>query len=115
MGTVHFKFGENLGNILLGIAQDNIVKGKPERAFETYTKSFNGMDESYALQILKNKFVVETCEDGVNINLTDDKEALKNNVSNIYDWKHIIENLDNELGETLKAIYNIRYICTRNN
>ena len=66
-GTLHMKIGSNLGNVLLGIAQDNIVNGEPERAFETYTKSFNGMDESYALQILKNKFVVETCEDGVNI------------------------------------------------
>lgn len=106
--TLHMRIGENLGNVLLGIAQDNIVNGEPERAFETYIKSFNGMDESYALQILKNKFVVETCEDGVNINLTDDKETIKNNASNIYDWKHIIESLDNELGETLKAIYNVK-------
>ena len=108
METVHFKLGENLGNILLEIAQDNIVNGEPERAFETYTKSFHGMDKSYALQILKNKFVVETCEDGVNINLTDDKEAIENNASNIYDWEHIIRHKYDDLGQILKAIYNVR-------
>ena len=108
MATVNFKLGENLGNILLEIAQENIVNGTPERAFETYTRSFNGMDVSYALRILKNKFVVETCEDGININLTDDKEAIKNNASNIYDWKYIINKKDDELGELLKAIYNVK-------
>lgn len=108
METVHFKIGENLGNVLLEIAQENIVNGEPEKAFETYTKSFHGMDESYALQILKNKFVVETCEDGVNINLTDDKEVIENNASNIYDWKYIIEHKYDDLGETLKAIYNVK-------
>ena len=106
--TLHMKIGTNLGEILLEIAQENIVNGEPERAFETYTKSFNGMGESYALQILKNKFVVETCEDGVNINLTDNKEAIENNASNIYDWKYIIEHKYDDLGEILKAIYNVK-------
>lgn len=102
MAQLHFSIGENLGKVLLEIAQENIVNGTPEKAFETYTKSFIGMDGSYALQILKNKFIVETCEDGVNINLTDDAEVISNNAKNIYDWETIIKNKY----EDLNMLYN---------
>ena len=36
MGTVNFKLGENLGNVLLEIAQEHIINGQPEKAIETY-------------------------------------------------------------------------------
>ena len=34
--TLHMKIGTNLGEILLEIAQENIVNGEPERAFEKF-------------------------------------------------------------------------------
>lgn len=92
MAKLHFSVGENLGKVLLEIAQEHILNGEPEKAIETYTKSFFGMDESYILQILKNRCVVKTCEDGVNINLTDDAKVRSTNAENIYDWQTIIKN-----------------------
>ena len=103
MGTVNFKLGENLGNVLLEIAQEHIINGQPEKAIETYTISFEGMDESYALQILKNKFVVETCEDGVNINLSDDAAVRAANSSNIYNWQELMDKKDTNLREMREA------------
>lgn len=108
MAKLHFSVGENLGKVLLEIAQEHILNGESEKAIETYTKSFFGMDESYILQILKNRCVVKTCEDGVNINLVDDKNVIDENANNIYDWQEILNNKENDLRLMRESYYEIR-------
>lgn len=107
MGTVHFSIGENLGKVLLDIAQEHILNGEPQEAIETYVKSFDGMDESYALQILRNNFVVETCEDGVNINLTDDKNVRFQNAEYIYDWQKLMNDKIKDLQGYVESYHDI--------
>lgn len=40
MNTLNMKIGENLGNLLLEIAQEHICSGNPEKAINTYIDSF---------------------------------------------------------------------------
>ena len=107
MGTVRFSIGENLGKVLLDIAQEHILNGEPQEAIETYVKSFNGMDESYALQILRNNFVIETCEDGININLTDDKNVRFQNAEYIYDWQKLMNDKIKDLQGYVESYHEI--------
>ena len=86
MGTVHMKVGKNIGKVLLEIAQEAILAGEFDRAFETYTASFHGMEKEHAMALLKNKYVLVTEEDGVTVNMTDDADLLEANKKNFIDW-----------------------------
>lgn len=86
MGIVHMKVGKNIGKVLLEIAQEAILAGEFDRAFETYTDSFNGMEREHAMALLKNKYVLVAEDDGVTVNMTDDAESIDANKENITDW-----------------------------
>ena len=94
--TLSMRLGENLGEILLDIAQEHIIKGEPEKAIETYTKSLHGFTEEYALMLLKNKAVLKTDPNGIDMDFKgDDLELLSENTKNIYKWQSIMnEKLD---------------------
>ena len=76
--TLSMRLGENLGEILLEIAQEHIRKGEPEKAIETYTKSLHGFTEEYALMLLKNKAVLKTDPNGIDMDFKDDDLELLN-------------------------------------
>ena len=65
------KLGDNLGEILLEIAQTAIQEGNPEKAVSTYTESLIGFTEDYVIKLLKNEYVLATSKDGVSVELTD--------------------------------------------
>ena len=52
--SLHMRIGENLGEILLDIAQNNIETGNVEKAITTYTDSLQVFTNEYALMCLKN-------------------------------------------------------------
>ena len=102
MGVLHMKVGENLGEILLDIAQTNISDGNVEKGITTYTDSLCGFTKEYALKCLKNEAVLITDPDGINVTLSDDKEELEKNAHRIVDWKFIINNQVDHLTELRK-------------
>lgn len=104
--TLSFRVGKGIGKILLEISQEDILNGNTEKAIENYINGF-GMNKSHAMQILHNRLVMEAENDGLTVYLTDDKNSIKENESNIYDWQSIMENNDNNLREMRKAYYNI--------
>ena len=84
--------GPLLGEQLLEIAQTNISKGNSEYGSTIYEKAFGKeFTKDLTLKVLKNELVVVTNDDGLSINLTDDKNVLEENAHNIFNWKHIIE------------------------
>ena len=91
MGTLHFKLGEGLGLTLLEIAQEAILKGEPQKGVKTYTDYLHGCEEKYAMMLLKGEAVLETDEDGVNMNFTTDAKKVEANKKHIYDWERIIQ------------------------
>lgn len=104
--TLSFRVGKGIGKILLEISQEDILNGNTEKAIENYINGF-GMSKSYAIQILHNRLVMESEDDGLTVYLTDDENSIKENESNIYNWQSIMENNDNNLREMRKAYYNI--------
>ena len=105
MNTLNMKIGENLGNVLLEIAQEHIYSGSPEKAINTYIDSLFGFTKEYVLMVLKNNAVLVVNDD--EMNLTDDINIIQNNKNNIYDWNNIIENKLNNLHNILKNRKNI--------
>ena len=99
--TLTFKIGDNIGEVLLGIAQEKIHKGQPEESVKVYETAFCGMTKDYAIQILKNQLVVEVGDDGTGINLTDNNISRLDNSINIIDW-------NNELVTWIKNLNDIR-------
>lgn len=104
--TLSFRVGKGIGKILLDISQEDILSGNTEKAIENYTNGF-GMSKFHAIHILHNRFVMEAEDDGLTVYLTDDKNSIKENESNIYKWQSIMEIHDNNLREMRKAYYNI--------
>ena len=104
--TLSFRVGKGIGKILLEISQEDILSGNTEKAIENYTNGF-GMSKSHAIQILHNRLVLEAEDDGRTVYLTDDKNSIKENESNIYKWQSIMEIHDNNLRKMRKAYYNI--------
>ena len=71
MGELHMKLGQNIGEILLDIAQNAIQSGNPEKSISIYTDSLNGFTEEYVIKLLKNEYVLITSKDEVSVELTD--------------------------------------------
>lgn len=94
------RVGDNIGEIMLDIAQTNIQKGNIEYGVNVYNEGF-GIPENLAIKLLKNKLVMVTDEDGKCVSLSDEHELLENNSHNILDWKYItghkIESINNLL------------------
>ena len=91
METLQMRIGSQLGEILLQTAQERIKNGEPQKAINLYLDSLHGFTEDYVGMILRNEMVLVTDEDGINMNLVDDKEIIENNKSNMYDWWNIIK------------------------
>lgn len=90
--SLHMRIGENLGEILLDIAQNNIETGNVEKAITTYTDSLQGFTKEYALMCLKNEAVLTVDEKNQVMNLNDDPELIKENAHLIHDWNLILKN-----------------------
>lgn len=99
MANLHMRIGENLGEILLEIAQEHIRKGEPEKAIETYTSSLHGFTEEYVLMLLKNEGVLVTDPNGMDMDLKDDEKLLEENKKNIYDWNSILDRKEAYIAE----------------
>jgi hypothetical protein len=102
---VHMSLGDNVGKILLDIAQENIKKGDIKKAFETYTRSLPGFTKEHVMMVLKNQMVLVTGKDRVSMNLVDYPEILSANKSNLYDWDLIIKNQFDDMHQTVCAIW----------
>ena len=92
MENLHMRIGNQLGEILFQTAQEKIKNGECQKAIELYTDSLHGFTEEYVGKVLRNEMVLVTDEDGVNMNLVDDKELIEKNQSNMYDWWSIVKN-----------------------
>ena len=99
MAKLSMRLGENLGEILLEIAQEHIRKGEPDKAIETYTSSLHGFTEEYALMLLKNEGVLVTDPNGMDMDLKDDTELLEANKKYIYDWQSIMNKQEEYISE----------------
>ena len=91
------KVGENIGEILLEIAQTNISKGNIEYGSTVYMNALLGFTGDLTTKILKNQLVVITSDDGSEVYLSDDPELLKENSHNLFNWEQIINNRFNEI------------------
>lgn len=77
MAKLGFTLGENIGEILLDIAQNKIAEGKGDEALKDFELNFEGFTRDYALQVLKNQVVIKS--KGTGITLSDDKADIEKN------------------------------------
>lgn len=98
------KVGENIGSLLLEIAQTNIADGNIEKGISVYTEGLNGFTKEHVMMCLKNQAVLVTDEDGISVNLSDWEPEISANRKNIFDWNLIINNRIKEMNETLEGI-----------
>ena len=105
---LHMKLGQNIGKILLEIAQTAIQDGNPEKAIKTYTYSLNGFTEDYVIKILKNEYVLITSKDEVSVELIDWENERVSNRDNIIDWNSWMKNRLNVIMSTVKALNEVR-------
>lgn len=101
------KIGDNIGKILLEIAQTAIQDGDPQKAIETYTRSLNGFTEEYVIKLLKNEYVLVTNADGASVNMTDWQNERIFNRENITDWDFWLKGKLDEMKATCKALNGI--------
>ena len=104
MGVVHMKLGQNIGAILLEIAQTAIQDGDPQKAIDTYTRSLNGFTEEYVIKLLKNEYVLVTDADGVSVKMTDWENERKFNRENITDWNFWLKGKLDEMKATTASM-----------
>ena len=87
---LHMSVGQNIGAVLLEIAQNAIKQGEPSKAISTYTTTLQGFKEEYVIQLLKNKCVLVTTDDaeddGCDVRLTSCAAEISNNWRNITNW-----------------------------
>lgn len=103
---MHFSLGENFGNVILGIAQENIAKGNFAKGISTFTDSFPGMSEDFALKLLRNEYVILPQNDGT-IKCSDDALIRKANIKSIYKWDFIIKSRCAELNSDVECIIDL--------
>lgn len=108
MSKLHMKLGQNIGEILLDIAQNAIQNGNPEKAISIYTDSLNGFTEEYVIKLLKNEYVLITSKDEVSVELTDWENERVANRNNITDWNYWLQNRLLTTMRTVKALSNIQ-------
>ena len=97
MDYLHFKLGEDFGNLLLDLAQEKIYKGNPEEGINVYLQSIPGFTEELAIKLLKNEAVLIVTEDGSSVTYSEDPVLLEKNALNIYNWNDLIETKENSL------------------
>lgn len=92
--TLHMTLGENIGEILLDIAQNKIINGKPNECINVYCESLIGFNTEYIFMVLKNEAVLKT--NGTEIILTTNEKDILDNKKNIIDWNNFIyKSIDN--------------------
>lgn len=111
---MHFRLGENFGQILLEIAQDKIQECQFEEAINVYVENIPGFTKDYVLSLLKNESVIVVSDDGETIRLTDDEQLLEENKDNIVNWEHIIKILISDIKEACKTIFTLKSKSTVN-
>ena len=102
---MHFTLGENFGEMILGIAQEHILNLRFDKAISLYTQSFPGMTEDYALQILRNEYVVIPKNDS--IVLSDKENVRKANAKYMYDWTYHVNQMLERLNDLHKPIIDL--------
>ena len=107
MEELQMKLGNNIGAILLEIAQKAIQDGNPQKAIDTYTKALNGFSDEYVIKLLRNEYVLVTDEDCVTVNLTDLENDRNSNKDNITDWNFWIERKLEYMTEICKSLNSI--------
>lgn len=102
------KLGQNIGEILLDIAQNAIQNGNPKKAISTYTDYLNGFTEEYVIKLLKNEYVLITSKDEVSVDLTNGENERIANRDNITDWNIWVKNRLSSMMRTVKMLVGIQ-------
>ena len=95
------RIGKNIGNLLLELAQENIIKGEPEKAISLYTKGLQGFTKEYSIAVLQNKYVLCVDEENQELYLSDNPDLITKNFTNnhFYNWNNVLSNLNNDVNE----------------
>ena len=110
---VHMQIGENLGDLLLDIAQDHLINGEIDKVISTYTDSLCGFTKEYALMVLKGQAVLVVDKEKQLINLVDDEDAIEANKEKLYDWAFFVQKKVSELKEAYKVLKKIENVFER--
>ena len=77
MGEVTMKIGEGLGDLMLSMSQENILKGNPDKAIDLYVNSLNGFTKENAVQVLRNEMVLRVNTESQEMYLTNEDSILQ--------------------------------------
>ena len=99
--------GENLGQLLLEIAQTKIREGQPEAAIAFYTENLHGMTDDIVLQLLKNECVLITSEGDTSMKLSNSESQRSFNQKNITNWNEWITQKLKYMSELLNTLNNV--------
>lgn len=99
--------GENLGQLLLEIAQTKIREGQPEAAMAFYTENLHGITDDIVLQLLKNECVLITSEGDTSMKLSNSESQRSFNQKNITNWNEWITQKLKYMSELLNTLNNI--------
>lgn len=91
MGEVTMKIGAGLGDLMLSMSQENILKGNPDKAIDLYVNSLNGFTKENAVQVLRNEMVLSVNTESQEMYLTNEDSIVQDNQKNIYDWQDLLE------------------------
>ena len=105
---LHMKLGQNIGEILLEIAQTAIQEGNPGKAIKIYKDSLIGFTEEYIVKLLKNECVLIVADDKVSVELTDSEVERSINQKNICDWYGWLKLRLEYIMETAKSLNTMR-------
>lgn len=96
------RIGKNIGNLLLELAQENIIKGEPEKAVSLYSECLSGFTKEYSIAVLQNKYVLCIDEENQELYLSDNPDLIIKNFkdNHFYDWNKVLFNLNNDIEET---------------
>ena len=99
---LNMRIGKNIGNLLLELAQENIIKGEPEKAISLYTECLQGFTKEYSIAVLQNKYVLCVDEENQELYLNDNPDLITKNFkdNHFYDWNKVLFNLNNDIEET---------------
>ena len=98
--TVHWRVGEGIGERLLEVSQEYILKGDPDHGIQVYTRSLIGCPTEVVIGVLKGALVVESDDTGVTV--TDDPEKVKANRGNLWDWDYLMKKSSDDIIDRLK-------------
>jgi hypothetical protein len=86
MKELGMKLGQNIGEILLDIAQTKIMEGNPEESIQVFTRSLMGISREQVLEILKGESSLKVADNQVEILFCPAVESK----TGIIDWEGIV-------------------------